>query len=329
MRESQTNQECKVHQRVNRGSPDSVAFGQTHAVRARSRDKWKNLAGIVLLPLLLYAMLRWFEHKQVYHPTREWIETGRALGRPWEDLRLQTADGVELSAWFFAANTNSPRSHLASVICHGNGGNISHRLDLCEALLGTGVAVLAFDYRGYGKSAGRPGEEGTYLDAQAAHAWLRKRGFAGSNIIAFGESLGGAVAAELARREPLGGLILQSTFTSIPDIGAELFPWLPVRWIASIRYDTRRKLPELGVPLLIMHSRADRLIPFHHAEANFAAARDPKRLWEIAGDHNDPLDADHAGFVNGVETLLTETFPGAVLPEPGCQTPRGSMKHPG
>ena len=267
------------------------------------------LAAIVLLPLILYAMLRWFEHKQVYHPSREWAETGRALGRPWEDVRLQTADGIELSAWFFAAHSNSLRSQLTLAVCHGNGGNISHRLDLYQALLDTGVAVFAFDYRGYGKSAGRPGEEGTYLDAQAAYAWLRRRGFAGSNIIAFGESLVGAVATELARREPLGGLILQSTFTSIPDIGAELFPWLPVRWIASIRYDTHRKLPELDIPLLIMHSRADRLIPFHHAEANFAAARGPKRLWEIAGDHNDPLDADRAGFVDGLETFLAETFP--------------------
>jgi len=300
------------------------------SVTTRPHRKHRTiLAAIVLLPLLLYAMLRWFEHKQVYHPSREWAETGRALGRPWEDVRVRTADGIELSAWFFAANTNSPRSQLALTVCHGNGGNISHRLDLYQALLGTGVAVFAFDYRGYGKSAGRPGEEGTYLDAQAAHAWLRQRGFAGSNIIAFGESLGGAVATELARREPSGGLILQSTFTSIPDIGAELFPWLPVRWIASIRYDTRGKLPELGVPLLVMHSRADRLIPFHHAEANFAAARGPKRLWEIAGDHNDPLDADHAGFVKGVEVFLAETFPAQATRLGAGGRDRPGIEHPG
>jgi len=300
------------------------------SVTTRPHRKLRTiLAAIVLLPLLLYAMLRWFEHKQGYHPSREWAETGRALGRPWEDVRVRTADGIELSAWFFAANTNSPRSQLALTVCHGNGGNISHRLDLYQALLGTGVAVFAFDYRGYGKSAGRPGEEGTYLDAQAAHAWLRQRGFAGSNIIAFGESLGGAVATELARREPSGGLILQSTFTSIPDIGAELFPWLPVRWIASIRYDTRGKLPELGVPLLVMHSRADRLIPFHHAEANFAAARGPKRLWEIAGDHNDPLDADHAGFVKGVEVFLAETFPAQATRLGAGGRDRPGIEHPG
>ena len=112
-------------------------------------------------------------------------------------------------------------------------------------LLATGVNVFVFDYRGYGRSQGRPSEEGTYRDAQAAYQWLRQKGFPGTNIIAFGESLGGGVAAELAVRETVGGLVLQSTFTSIPDMGAELFPWLPVRWLGTIRYDTRSKLPRL------------------------------------------------------------------------------------
>src|SRR5262249_52582451 len=146
------------------------------------------------------------------------------------DVYFETADNVRLNGWFFPAGTNSPRAALAVLVCHGNAGNISHRLELCRALLATGVSVFVFDYRGYGRSKGRPSEEGTYRDAQAAYRWLQEKGFAGSNILAYGESLGGGVAAELALRERLGGLILQSTFTSIPDIGAELFPWLPVRW---------------------------------------------------------------------------------------------------
>ena len=141
-------------------------------------------------------------------------------------------------------------ARLAVLFCHGNGGNISHRLDTCAALLATGVSVFVFDYRGYGRSAGRPGEEGTYRDAQAAYQWLRQKGFAGTNIMAFGESLGGGVAAELAVREPLGGLVLQSTFTSIPDIGAELFPWLPVRLAGD---DTLRHAQQAAAPA---HSRA-------------------------------------------------------------------------
>lgn len=271
----------------------------------KSRRGWLRRAGQVAVFLLaLFIMLRWFEHRQTYHPTRSFNSGAADLGRPWEDVHFAASDGVKLHAWFFPANTNSPRAHQAFVICHGNGGNISHRLHLCELLLRTGVNVLAFDYRGYGHSEGRPGEEGTYRDAQAAYAWLRQRGVAATSIVAYGESLGGGVASELAVRETLGGLVLQSSFTSVTDLGAELYPFLPVRTLGSIRYDTRSKLPRIHVPVLILHSRADGLIPFQHAERNFDAANDPKWLWEIGGNHNDGLD-DREKFTSGIEQLLS------------------------
>ena len=231
------------------------------------------------------------------------VATSADLGRPCDDVWFKARDGVELNGWFFPAGTNSPRGHLAILICHGNGGNISHRFGLHQALLETGASLFAFDYRGYGRSQGRPSEEGTYLDAQAAHEWLRQKGFAGKNIIVFGESLGGGVASELCLREETGGLILQSTFTSIPDIGAELYPWLPVRWMSRIKYDTRAKLPRLKIPVLIMHGRQDELIGFLHSERNFAAANEPKVFWEIKGEHNDPL-ADRPQFLEGIEKFL-------------------------
>jgi pimeloyl-ACP methyl ester carboxylesterase len=171
-------------------------------------------------------------------------------------------------------------------------------------LLDTGAAVFVFDYRGYGRSEGRPGEEGTYTDAQAAHQWLRHEGFAAVDIIALGESLGGGVASELVLREPVGGLILQSTFTSVTDLGAELFPWLPVRWFGTIKYDTHSKLPRIDVPVLVGHSRADSLIGFHHAERNFAAAHEPRMMWEIGGDHNQFLESDRVRYVEGLNKFL-------------------------
>jgi uncharacterized protein len=248
-------------------------------------------------------MLRWFEHSQVYYPDRVVTATGAELGRPFEDVTFKANDGVALNGWFFPANTDSARRHLAVLLCHGNAGNIGDRLDLCGALLATGVNVFLFDYRGYGRSQGWPSEEGTYRDAQAAHEWLRQKGFAGANIIAFGESLGGAVAAELALRETLAGLVLQSTFTSIPDMGAEIYPWLPVRWLASIRYDTRSKLPRIRVPLLVMHSATDGLVGIHHGKANLAAANEPKLFWELRGDHNSLMD-DPKHFATGMEKFL-------------------------
>jgi hypothetical protein len=257
------------------------------------------LAALVLLPF----MLRWFEHSQVYHPARPFETTGRELGRPFESVEFRANDGPRLHGWFFPADATSPRADWAVLVCHGNGGNISHRLALTGALLRTGVAVFQFDYRGYGRSEGRPGEEGTYRDAQAAHAWLRQKGFQGGRIVAFGESLGGGIVSELALRETLGGIVLQSTFTSIPEIGKELFPWLPVRWISTIQYDTRSKLPRIQIPVLVMHSREDTLTRFAHAEANLAAANEPKLFWELSGDHNESVE-DAPRITEGMEKFL-------------------------
>lgn len=244
---------------------------------------------------------RWFEHNQIYHPSPTHAASAGSLGR-FEDVYL--GEKPRLHGWFFPAKAKSPRDQIAVLICHGNGGNISHRLNTTEVLLGLGLNVFIFDYRGYGLSTGTPSEDGTYDDAQSAYQWLKQKGFADRNIIALGESLGGGIASELAVREKLGGLILQSTFTCMPDIGSEVFPWLPVRWICSIRYDTCKKLPKIRIPLCIMHSRSDRLIGFHHAEKNFALANEPKLFCELKGDHNNTVDIGRGEFITGVEKLL-------------------------
>jgi hypothetical protein len=248
-------------------------------------------------------LFRWFENSRVYHPTRQLEASGSELGRPFEDIFFKSKDGVELNGWFFPAKADSPRGQIAFLNCHGNGGNISHRLGLYAALLDTGASVLTFDYRGYGLSRGKPGEEGTYLDAQAAYHWLRRKGFAARNIIVYGESLGGGIASELCAREETGGLILQSTFTSLPAIGAELYPWLPVRLVGSIRYDTLGKLPRLKIPVLVMHSRDDSLIKYRHSEQNFAAANEPKFFCELQGGHND-MAWEAPGFESAIEKFI-------------------------
>ena len=268
--------------------------------------------------VVLFLMFRWFEHSQVYHPYRQLEGSPADLGRAFEDVRFKTDDGVELHGWFFPADTNSSRAHLAFLLCHGNAGNISHRLGVSGALLKTGASVFLFDYRGYGQSEGQPGEQGTYRDAQAAHAWLRQKGFHGESIVAFGESLGGGVASELGLRETLGGIVLQSTFTSIPDLGKELFPWLPVRWLSSITYDTRTKLPRVNVPVLVMHSRADDLIRFHHAEKNFAVANEPRIFCELRGSHNDAAWEQKA-FQEAIEKLIGAVVERAARSSPAPQ----------
>jgi hypothetical protein len=270
-------------------------------LKLKRKRIWMRLAAAGLCALALIGMLRRFEHSQVYQPSAVLEAAPGALGRPCEEVFITVENGQRIHAWYFPAESNSAPVIL---VCHGNGGNISHRLDLYAVLLETGAGVLAFDYRGYGRSDGKPGEEGTYRDGQAAYRWLAGKGFDGSRIIGYGESLGGGVASELALREKLGGLILQSTFTSVPDIGAEVFPWLPVRWLGTIKYDTRSKLPRLRIPVLILHSRQDELIKFHHAEENFAAANRPKVLCEISGGHNDALWANRPAILRAVKEFL-------------------------
>jgi fermentation-respiration switch protein FrsA (DUF1100 family) len=165
-----------------------------------------------------------------------------------------------------------------------------------------GVTAMGFDYRGYGRSEGRLSEEGTYLDAQAAHAWLRRQGM--TAIVPFGKSLGGAVVAELALREAVAGLVLVGAFTCIADVGAEHFPWLPVRRFNRIKYDTLHKLPCVKAPVLIMHSREDEIIRFRHGERNFAAANEPKTFLELHGSHNETLQVDAARCLEGLGTFL-------------------------
>jgi hypothetical protein len=246
------------------------------------------LAGFLLACLALWG----FQGRLIWFPARTLLATPADLHLPFEEVALATRDGVALHGWFIPADG----ARGAVLVCHGNAGNISDRIEIAERLRSLRVSTLLFDYRGYGKSAGAPSEEGTYLDAEAAFDWLAKRP-AAPPIVAFGESLGGAVAVELARRRPLAGLITESTFTSLPELGAQLYPLLPVKLLARYRYASIEKAAEVRCPWLLLHSRADELVPFSHVTRLFEAAsaaaetatamRPPPRLVEIAGGHND------------------------------------------
>lgn len=254
--------------------------------------------------LLGLNMLRAFEHRNVYHPTREVYAKPGDLNLAHEEVDLVAEDGTHLHGWYFPVSGEGPRSRLVILHCHGNGGNITGRLTSYSVLLGLGVNVLAFDYRGYGSSEGTPSETGTYLDTHAAYQWLRDKGFAARDIIVQGESLGGGIGSQLVATRPVGGLILQSTFTSIPDVGAEIFWFLPVRTLASIQYDTRSRLPEIRVPVLVMHSRQDETVGYRHAEKNFSAANEPKLFQELVGGHNETLYVSQREYLKGMNQFL-------------------------
>lgn len=249
------------------------------------------------LALLLY----FFQSRLVFFPEtgREIIATPGQIGLPFEDIRLKTSDGVSLHGWY--VGTSQARGTV--LFLHGNAGNISHRLDSVAMFHRLGYNVLIFDYRGYGKSEGRPNEQGTYRDAEAAWRYLAEQRHSMHPVL-YGESLGGAVAAWLAARHKPAALVIASSFTSIPELGQQLYPYFPVKLLSSIRYDTREKLRAVTAPVLIAHSPEDDIIPFEHGRALYAAAHPPKAFIELAGGHNDGFIYMRASWVNALGEFL-------------------------
>lgn len=258
------------------------------------------IAGYLLLAGWVYLN----QDSMVYqpHPTLE--ASPASMGLDFEDVRLTTRDGVSIHGWFVPSAAALRRVLL---FCHGNAGNISHRLDSLKIFHDLGLSVLLFDYRGFGLSQGRPSEAGTYLDAEAAWEHLvAARGFLPEEIIVFGRSLGGAVASRVAAEKPVAALILESTFTSLPDLGASVYPYLPVRLIAKYRYDSLAHLQKVRCPVLVVHSPEDELIPFAHGRALFEAAAGPKSFLEITGRHNHGFLTSKKAYVEGLRTFFEE-----------------------
>ncbi|MGI9249424.1 MAG: alpha/beta hydrolase, partial [Woeseiaceae bacterium] len=222
-------------------------------------------------------------------------------GMNYQDVSIETTDGVTLHGWFIEG-----QSSRVLLFFHGNAGNISHRLDSIRQFQKLGLSVFIVDYRGYGQSGGRTTEKGVYRDADAAWRYLTDdRGVSADEIIIFGRSLGASVASHLATQQRPLALIIESSFTSVPDIAQELYPWLPARWLSRLSHATRNYVRDVRCPVLVAHSRDDEIIPFHHGEAIFASANEPRTLLALRGTHNDAFLLDERAYLEGIRTFLT------------------------
>ncbi len=264
------------------------------------------VGGYCVLALYVFLM----QPKLIYYPGvpgRTLEATPAVIGMDYEELTFSTTDGEQLHAWFIP----HPQARATLLFAHGNAGNISHRLDSIQVFHDLGLNVLIFDYRGYGQSTGKPGENGTYRDADAAWAYLTEtRGIDSGKIILFGRSLGAAVIADLATRTVPAGVILESAFLSVPDMAATIYPWLPVRWLASYRYDNGDKVTRITQPLLIIHSRGDEIIPFEQGERLFRRASEPKQFLELRGRHNDGFYVSRDEYLAALGAFLERTIKG-------------------
>ncbi|MCH8550466.1 MAG: alpha/beta hydrolase [Natronospirillum sp.] len=251
-----------------------------------------------------------FQGNLLHLPSGDLGRSPQDIGLAYDDLELHTADGETLHAWWLPHD--SPRGTV--LFFHGNAGNISHRLDSLRIFHDLGQQVLIIDYRGYGQSTGSPSEEGLYEDARTAWQWLQEeQGLDSSEITLFGRSLGAAVAAwlgaDLGEESSPGGVILESAFTSVPDMAARIYPFLPVRTLARYDYATEEYVQQLHAPVLVVHSTQDDIVPFSHGEAVYQAANEGAAssvdFLEISGDHNTGFMTSGSVYRQGLDDWLT------------------------
>ena len=241
----------------------------------------------------VFAVAGFFQGKAIYRPTRTVRQTPRYIGLDYEEIELIARDGVRITGWYVPAR----QGHKTLIFCHGNAGNVGHRLYKIAIFHGLGQNCLIFDYRGYGKSQGKPSEKGTYLDAKAAYDWLRNiKGAEVQDIVAYGESLGGSIAANLAATSECGGLILDSAFTSFLALAKRLVPYMPGVLMSEYKYDTDRAVERVSCPVLVIHSRDDEIVPLDFGKELFMRAGEPRRYVEIRGSHNDGFIVSEATY---------------------------------
>lgn len=268
------------------------------------RPRWlrgglRILRLVALTYVALTVFLYFYQRRLLYFPSPESPPLPTAPGFAGiEDVRLQTTDGIDLEAWHWPGSRP-----LTLVVFHGNGGHRGHRSEWLRTLHELGWGIFIIDYRGYGGSQGSPTESGLYQDAEAAHAWLTAQGDQG--LVYVGESLGGGMAIELARRHPPRAIILQSTFTSAVAVGKAGYPFLPVSLLMKDRYANIEKIGELECPILVIHGTDDTLVPVEFGRELHAAIRSPKEWYEVRrAGHNDVPWVGGAEYLQRVNAFL-------------------------
>jgi hypothetical protein len=244
-----------------------------------------TIIGMIFMAYMGLALTLYFMQPSfLYEPVRELPYSPAELGLDFEEVFFRTGDHLQLHGWYIPA----PNAEFTVLFCHTNAGNMMYQLDSINIFYNLGLSCFIFDYRGYGISQGKPTEQGTYLDVRAAYRWLtKKKKVSRHNIIVFGRSLGGSIAAYLSSKVKVRGLVLESAFTSYKAIGSKFYPYMPVKWFASFDYPTIDYVRKVKCPVLVVHSRTDEMIPFEFGLQLYEAANEPKEFVELYGGHND------------------------------------------
>lgn len=269
----------------------------------------KFLGSLILFSFVIYGsitvLIFFRQDKLIYYPDlsgRELITKPDSIGIKYDSIRLTTRDSISIHGWFIPHK----KQRAVVLFCHGNAGNISHRMNTIEMLHDMGLSIFIFDYRGYGESEGKPSEQGTYNDVEAAWQFLIKdKHYTPNEIIIWGRSLGAAIAAhQAAKEDPVKGVILESTFSSVPDLGKSFYPLLPVHILSRYQYNVMKNISAIHSPILLMHSRDDEIIPFSHGQQLYEQANQPKQFIEFSGGHNDYAYLNHDRYISELKRFL-------------------------
>lgn len=239
----------------------------------------------------------------VYHPEPWEAGDWRSVsGLPLEDVWFQSADGIKLFGWYVEARADA----AVLLWCHGNAGTIINRLDNLRELYRLGLSIFIFDYRGYGRSQGKPSEDGLYQDATGAYDYLtRVRLIRSERIVVFGRSLGAAVATDLVSHKPAAGLILESSFPSIAAVAQHHYGGIPVHWLLGAEFRLTDRLPQLSLPTLVIHGERDDIIPIGFGRQVFEAVKSPKWWYAIPGaDHNNTYHVGGAPYFRQITEFV-------------------------
>ncbi len=273
-----------------------------------------GILGGVYLVLCLWLYFR--QSSLVFFPSKTILASPTDYKMTFEDVFLESSNGAKIHGWYIPADSATNSLNRTVLFCHGNGGNISHRLEIISLWRSLGFSVFCFDYQGYGLSQGSPSEDATYADVRASWDYLTlTRNIAPSDIIVLGRSMGAAVAtglvADLSKNNlpTPSGLILEAPFTSVPDMGARLYPFLPVRLLSRITYDNQSHLAKIHIPTLFLHGSDDSVVPLSMGHEVFKSANEPKRFVELSGDHEDTYIVSKERYCAALIDFASDTQP--------------------
>ena len=231
----------------------------------------KSFFLLILIYFVITVVVYFFQRKLLYHPFSPQI-TGKGLIHNFETINFKTSDNFELKGWFHLKNSNKK----TILFLHGNAGNLDNRIDKLNFLGNMDINFLIISWRGYSGNPGNPSETGLYKDALGGIEWLNKKGISNDRIILYGESLGTAIATEVAQNENFAGIILEAPFTSMVDMGQKIYPIFPVKFLLKDKYESKNKIKNIKSPILVLHGRKDKIVPFYMGEKIFEMANNPK-----------------------------------------------------